>query len=46
MTAICPAGPPKDNRPMRIQVRVASENDTGVVIQRAADANASADVIV
>src|SRR5690349_2328134 len=29
MTAICPAGPPKDRRPMRIQVREASVKETG-----------------
>ena len=33
MTAICPAGPPKDSRPMRNQVRVASANDTGDVLK-------------
>jgi hypothetical protein len=28
-TAICPAGPPKDSRPICIQARVASEKETG-----------------
>ena len=38
MTAIWPAGPPKDSRPMRNQVRVASGNDTSELSKRA-DAN-------
>jgi len=33
MTAICPAGPPNDSKPMRNQVRVASASETGGVFK-------------
>ena len=37
MTAIWPAGPPKESRPTRTQVRVASENVGGLRITLAKD---------